>query len=385
MRRGALLICGIVLALAATPADAFTHAQKRAFRQTVLKEKHRDRYPGMLVGVWKHGHGRFIFTPGHARTGAKRRPMTPQTPTRIGSNTKTFTATVILRLVQAHKLHLGDTLSQFIGGIPNGDEITIRELLDMKSGLPDFPPQYVPAIFGHPKRERGPLRWARRAIRLGKVVSPPAPFLYSNVNYILLGVIARRVTGESLHASYAKLFHRVGLGHTEFRTRPHLPKHMAHGYMKERGHQTDTTRNNFSPWWTAGAMISTVGDMAKWVHAIGTGHHLLNPRLQRKRLKLPQGSTYGLGIFRVQVFKADKKVSFFGHNGIVPGYDSMIQYSPARKITIVVLGNTSDAFDAFFRKPKPPDPALFKAFGSLACIALHPDVSRAAHCKLNQQ
>ncbi len=147
MGRPALLTGAVAAAWlgisAASPAsaEAFTHAQTKAFRQTVLKEKHRDRYPGMIVGVWKHGHGHFIFTPGHARTGAKRRPMTPHTPTRIGSNTKTFTATVILRLVQAHKLHLGDTVSEFIGGIPNGRQITIRELLNHTSGLPDFPPQ----------------------------------------------------------------------------------------------------------------------------------------------------------------------------------------------------------------------------------------------------
>ena len=129
------------------------------------------------------------------------------------------------------------------------------------------------------------MRLARRSIKIGPVVSPPAPFLYSNVNYLLLGVIARRVTGESLHASYAKLFHRVGLGHTEFRSRPKLPRGIAHGYMKQDAQQKDTTHINFSTWWSAGATISTVGDLAKWVHAIATGHHLLNPRLQRARLQ----------------------------------------------------------------------------------------------------
>ena len=389
MRRALALLAGMVataawLGLAAPAAPAFTHAQKRAFRQTVLKEKHRDRYPGMIVGIWKHGHGRFLFTPGHARTGARRKPMTPHTPTRIGSNTKTFTATAILRLVQAHKLQLGDTLSQFIGGIPNGRQITIRELLSMTSGLPDFAPQVGDSILAHLQRERSPLEVARRSIKLGTVVSPPAPFLYSNVNYLLLGVIARRVSGESLHALYAKLCHRVGLGHTEFRSRPKLPHHMAHGYIKQNAQQLDTTHSNFSAWWSAGAMISTVGDLAKWVHAIATGHHLLNPRLQRARLHLAPRTNYGLGIFRAVAAKAGRRIAFWGHNGVVPGYDSMELYSPAQKITIVILGNTSDAFDTFFHKPKPPDPALFHAFASLACIALHPNVSRAAGCALGR-
>ena len=372
-----------LFAAQAQPAPAFTHAQKRAFRQSVLKEKHRDRYPGMIVGVWKHGHGHFLLTPGHARTGAKRRPMTPHTPTRIGSNTKTFTATLILRLVQAHRLHLGDTVSEFIGGIPNGRQITIRELLNHTSGLPDFSPALAVGAFAHPQRERGPLRVARRSIKLGTVVKPPAPFLYSNVNYLLLGVIARRVAGESLHAQYATLFHRIGLGHTEFRERPGLPRGMAHGYMKQDGRVQDTARRNFSLWWTAGAMISTVGDAAKWVHAIATGHRLLNPRLQRARLHLGATSLYGLGIFATVARKAGHDIVFYGHNGIVPGYDSMMMmYSPARKITIVVLGNTSVLLDTFPRKPKPPDPGLFHVFGALSCIALHPDVNPRAGCAL---
>ena len=102
---------------------------------------------------------------------------------------------------------------------------------------------------------------------------------------------------------------------------------------------------------------------------------------------VPPNGLYGLGIFRARVLKAGKTINFYGHNGIVPGYDSMALYSPARKITIVVLGNTSVGFDKFFRNyPKrTPDPDLFKAFGSLACIALHPDVSPHARCALNQQ
>jgi D-alanyl-D-alanine carboxypeptidase len=383
MRRRTLLVVGVAIAawlgVAAQSAPAFTHAQKKAFRQTVLKEKHRDRYPGMVVGVWRHGHGHFLLSPGHSRTGARPLPMTPHTPTRFGSNTKTFTATLILRLVQAHKLHLGDTVSDFIGGIPNGRQITIRELLNHTSGLPDFSLKVGRRILAHPHAETSPLTLARRSIRQGAVVKPPAPFLYSNVNYLLLGVIARRVTGESLHVQYAKLFRRIGLGHTEFRSRPALPRGMAHGYVKKHGHQTDTTRRNFSPWWTAGAMISTVGDMAKWVHAIATGNRLLNPRLQRARLHLVPGAFYGLGIFAAV---AKHNLVFWGHNGIVPGYDSMIMYSPARKITLVVTGNTSVALDKFFSKPKPPDPGLFHIFASLSCIALHPGVNPGTSCEL---
>jgi D-alanyl-D-alanine carboxypeptidase len=336
----------------------------------------------MAVGVWSRGHGAFVATPGLARRGKHPRGVTPRTSFRVGSVTKTFTATIVLRLVQRGELRLDDHVSSFVGRIPNGAQITIRELLNHTSGLPDFPLDLGMAFFGHPHREWGALRLVRRSLRGQAVVTPPAPFLYSNLNYLLLGVIVRRVTGHSLHELYGRLLHRVGLRHTKFRARPRLPRRMAHGYLKVKGQIVDTSRFNLSWAWTAGAMISRLDDLRVWARAVATGRGLLDRGLQRQRLALDPASDYGLGIFGVPVPKGERNVWFYGHNGVAPGYDAMMMYAPARKITIVVLGNTESLLNAFPRKPKPPDPYLFHSFASLACIALHPKVSRAAGCAL---
>jgi D-alanyl-D-alanine carboxypeptidase len=372
----AVAVFGAALAtIAGIPAaaDGFTQAQRRTFHKAVAVEKRRDRYPGMAVGVWSHGHGSFIATPGLARAGKHPRGVTPRTSFRVGSLTKTFTATVILRLVQAGKLRLGDHVNRFVGGVPNGDEITIRELLDHTSGLPDFPPDLaVRFLATHPHVEYGALGLFRDSLVGQQVVPPPAPFLYSNLNYLLLGVIARRVSHHSLHFLYGRLLHRVGLRHTKFRPRPRrLPDRMANGYLKVEGQIANVTRYNLSWAWTAGAMVSRLEDLRRWARVMATGEGVLDRSLQRQRLMLGAQSHYGLGILGIGVQKGSKEIRFFGHNGAAPGYDAMAMYSPARKITIVALGNTETVTNVF-ENGKPPDPFLFHIFHRLACVALHP-------------
>jgi D-alanyl-D-alanine carboxypeptidase len=373
----ALLAGALALPFAIAPssAGAFTHAQRASFHKAVAVEKRRDRYPGMVVGVWSKGHGSFVTTPGLARIGKHPRGVTPETSFRVGSLTKTFTATLILRLVQEGKLRLGDHLSSFVGGIPNGGQISIRELLHHTSGIPDFPSSLVgPFLFLHPHIQYGPLRLVRRSLVGQQVVTPaPAPFLYSNLNYLLLGVIARRITHHSLHYLYGRLFHHLGLRHTRFRARPRsLPRRMANGYLKDVRRKFDATRYNLSWAWTAGAMISRLDDLKRWARVMATGDGVLNRRLQRQRVTIDPESSYGLGIAGVQVPKGSRKIWFYGHNGAAPGYDAMAMYSPARKITIVVLGNTETVSNLFPNQPKPPDPFLFHIFNRLACVALHP-------------
>jgi D-alanyl-D-alanine carboxypeptidase len=277
-------------------------------------------------------------------------------------------------------LRLDDHVSSFVGGIPNGGEITIRELLNHTSGLPDFPLDLAMAFFGHPHREWGELRLVRRSLRGQAVVTPPAPFLYSNLNYLLLGVIVRRVTGHSLHELYGRLLDRVGLRHTKFRARPRLPRRMAHGYLKVEGQIVDASRFNLSWAWTAGAMISRLDDLRVWARAVATGRGLLDRGLQRQRVALDPASDYGLGIFGVPIRKGKRNVWFYGHNGVAPGYDSMMMHSPARGITIVVLGNTETAANIFPHSPRPPDPFLFDILDRLACVALPPAVKPRAAC-----
>src|SRR4051794_9237228 len=372
MRRGMAVLmsaatavsCAAALAAAQGEA-AFTRQQQADFRRVIDREKRQDDYPGIVAGVWSPS-GRFVYAKGIART-RNSRVLDRADVFRLGSITKTMTATLVLHLVQRHRLELDDPLGSFVPGIPYGNRITIRELLNHTSGVPDLSVSVGDEVFEHPYHRWRPIHTIRRSVRTGSK-PPPAPFEYSNVNYLLLGLIVKRVTHQPLRDLYQRwVFDRVGLEHTGFKHQNMVPRGIANGYFKpfkNRGFM-NTTHWNFSWIWSAGAMVSTVQDLRRWAPALATGRGILSRRVQRLRLQFVnagEGAQYGLGIFKVG--------GFLGHPGSLPGYDALMLYSPRRRTTIVALGNTSSALDQF-RHHTPPDPALFGLFDDLKRIARH--------------
>lgn len=348
-----------VLALGVfTPgASGFTPAQREAFAAAARHEMAADGYPGLIVGVWQRGHGRFMTALGHAQHDPSV-PMTTETPLRIGSVTKTLTATVILRLAQEGKLSLRDRLSEWYPRIPYSHAIRIRNLLDHTSGIQDMAASIANAVFTKPHRRWTPRQVIHRTTNDAPACAPGKCWLYSNTGFIILGRIAERVT----HKPLARLYRRyvtgpLGLHDTLFRPNSRVPAGIAHGYVEPQpGVVDDTTHWNFSWAFSAGGFISTLDDLKVYARHLATGRGLLSRRMQRKRLtpvstKLTGlGLRYGLGIARFG--------SYWGHNGIVPGYETMVVHSPSRRTTIVVLGNTSAAQD-IFNTGHPPDPFLF--------------------------
>lgn len=167
---------------------------------------------------------------------------------------------------------------------------------------------------------------------------PGAQFQYSNSNLILLGLVVEKVSGHKL-ADVIR--HRVlrpsHLHHTLFPSGPRFPEPHAHGYTQQplSGEHVDATNWNPSWAWAAGAMISDLQDLRRWAKIVATGE-LLSPATQAQRLKtLPTGfpgTTYGLGIFETN--------GWIGHNGSLPGYETVTVYLPSQKATLVIMINT---------------------------------------------
>lgn len=173
-----------------TPA---VDAQLDAAVRQVLSD---TKVPGVTVGLWAPGKGSYVrsFGVSDKVTGAA---MKPDLGVRIGSETKTFTVTALLQLVDQGKLSLDDPIGKYITGVPNGNRITLRELAGMRSGLynysedPSFdakitstftPQQLLDISFKHPVN-----------------FAPNAKFEYSNTNLILLGLVIEKITGRPLH------------------------------------------------------------------------------------------------------------------------------------------------------------------------------------------
>ncbi|MGZ4250994.1 MAG: serine hydrolase domain-containing protein [Solirubrobacteraceae bacterium] len=320
-RRGAgwlgVLIVMSVLAAAAMPANAgATTRHQRLIRnlKAVLKGVDAFKVPGYVVGVTGGNVGRFERAVGFADVQRKRK-MTVDTRFRIGSISKTFTATVILRLVESGRLHLDDRLSTWEPKLPNAKRITIRRLLDMTSGIWDeggvgpqgqkssltqqeaascYFPNANPAVCGRYWR---PQQLVNLAIQDSQNIThgaafPPGVWYYSDTNYILLALIAQRVT----HTPFADLLQRYVLGPLHLRDTS-FPNHSTGGPRIAQGYEltvNPTTgllqyvpqvQPSPSSYFGAGNVVSTLHDLQIWAKALAIGR-LLTPRMQRLRLKL---------------------------------------------------------------------------------------------------
>ena len=126
-------------------------------------------------------------------------PPTTTDHYRIGSLTKTMTATVILQLAQEGKLSLDDPISKYRPEVPNGDAITIAQLLDMRSGLYgyDLDPVFLRAVDADPKRTWSPDDLLAIGYSKPALFAPGTAYDYSNTTYVLLGLVMEQVTGKT--------------------------------------------------------------------------------------------------------------------------------------------------------------------------------------------
>ena len=296
--------------------------------------------PGAIVGIWGPD-GTYVRAFGVADK-ATRAPMKTDFYSRIGSVTKTFTVTAILQLADQGKLGLDDPVAEFIDGVPLGDRITLRQLARMQSGLFNYSasPEFQQAIFADPRRAFTPREVLSYALAEPNQFPPGERFEYCNTNTVLLGLVVQKVTGEPLHSYIQdKILAPLGMNHTSFATTNEFPEPHAQGYTVQTADGKETTATDWNPsWgWAAGAMISTLDDMRIWAAALATGK-LLTPEMQQQRLQtvgspgMPPQDGYGLGIFNLG--------GWIGHNGSLPGYQTVVVYLPQKQTSLVILTNT---------------------------------------------
>ncbi|MGW3665586.1 serine hydrolase domain-containing protein [Streptomyces sp. NPDC005141] len=300
--------------------------------------------PGVVAGLWMPGKGSYVRATGVANT-ATREPMAADSYVRIGSETKTFTVTALLELVDDHRIGLDDPISDYIQGVPNGRHITLRQLAEMRSGL--FPytadPDFIHDLLSNPRRTFTPREVLAYGFRHPNTSAPGAEFQYSNSNLILLGLVIEKVSGHKLADFIDKRVLRPAhLRHTLFPKGNEFPEPHPQGYTDQTltGGIANATDWNPSWAWAAGAMISNLHDLRRWAKVVATGT-LLSPETQAQRLKtLPTGfpgTSYGLGIFNAG--------GWIGHNGSLPGYETVTVYLPSKKATLVLMLNTEASHD----------------------------------------
>jgi D-alanyl-D-alanine carboxypeptidase len=300
-----------------------------------------DGVPG-AAGLARRG-GQVITAASGAADVATGRPMAAADRFRVGSITKTLVATVVLQLAGEHRLRLSDSIARWLPGlVPNGQDITVRELLQHTSGLYNYTddPGFLRAFRADPARVWQPQALIRIAVAHPPLF-PPGTFGYSNTDYVLLGLIIQAATGQPLGRELQdRIFVPLGMRHTSLPFAQVIPPSpYAHGYLLGLpGGPLDLTRVSPSWAWAAGAVVSTAADLARFYTALLTGRILPSPLLHQMLTTVPDepaGIRYGLGIFSLQTPCG----TAWGHNGDFPGYFSNALTTLGGSRQVIVLIN----------------------------------------------
>jgi D-alanyl-D-alanine carboxypeptidase len=302
---------------------------------------------GTVVAISDPERGTFLRAYGTADTAGT--PLTPDVHYRIASVTKTFTADAVLRLVDHGKVGLTDPIATYVPDLPNGDVITVRDLLAMRSGVYDFADdqgffaRYTanPALPGWTSDDALAIMRAHAA----EFTAPNVATVYDNSNYVLLGYVIEKATGQTAQEHLTALAKEFRLEQTSYPTTDELPAPFVRGYLgngtspRPAGGYRDVTVSNPAVGGTAGAMVSTVTDMAEYAAELGSGVGL-SPAIAAERQRWTPLTTsgvrlqYGLGVTQLG--------DWVGHDGSIFGYSNMVFYLPREQATVVVMSNVAD-------------------------------------------
>lgn len=315
--------------------------------------------PAAIVGVrGPSGTWSKAFGYSDLATGA---PATVDTYHRVASVTKTFTGTVLYQLAVEGKLSLDDPIGLYIPSVPNGSNISLRMLVNMRSGLADYiSDEWEDQRRTDPNRQWSPqelldLAWTKPAL-----FAPGTDWDYSNINYILLGLVIEQVTGHPLRDEIAqRILQPQNLSGTELPVGAEIGSPYLRGYkvlinstrpvfgtappttFATRIYRWfDVSDLNLSWQWAAGQMTSRLDDMLAWGRVVATGQGVLPVSAQVERLEsfgpshLQDIEFYGSALMC--------KDGWVGHGGNTMGYQSMLRYHPAIDTTIMVEINGMD-------------------------------------------
>lgn len=342
--------------------------------QGVLEETAKELLlPGAVV-LLRTPRGNFVFGYGATELHGKTRPRA-DTHFRAASNTKTMTAASIVLLAQQGKLRFDDPISKYIEGIPNGDNITIEQLLKMRSGLYNYTtaPEIGESLDRNPSRAWTPKELLAIAFKRPPNAAAGKEYDYCNTNYVLLGLVVEKLEGAPLAKIFEeRLFGPLGMQRTSLPadTSDSISEPFSRGYMYgsssyalvDASYPADLqsaaragtlkpnnyTAQNPSYAFAAGNIISTADDLAIWMHAL-VGGKIFDANYQRQwfdSLQLedpsnPRAQKYGYGI---SLLSFGPNTIYF-HGGEMPGYNSFMGYDPTNDVTLVIWTSLTISLD----------------------------------------
>ncbi|MGI0535826.1 beta-lactamase family protein [Bacillus pfraonensis] len=317
-----------------------------------VKQAMRDTlqlgYPGILAKT-SEGGKTWGYAAGVADLNTKK-PMKTDFRFRIGSVTKTFTATVVLQLAGENRLNLDDSIEKWLPGVIQGNgydakQITVRQILNHTSGIAEYLRSKEADIMDT-KRSYTAEELVKIGLSMPPDFAPGKGWSYSNTGYVLLGILIEKVTGNSYAEEIEnRIIEPLELSNTFLPGNSSVipgTKH-ARGYVQpeEASELKDVTYFNPSIGSSAGDMISTADDLNKFFSSLLGGKLLKEQQLKQMLTTVPTGiaeiGRYGLGIYEN---KLPNGVSIWGHSGGIPGFVTFAGGTIGGKHTLAVSLNS---------------------------------------------
>jgi len=314
----------------------------------------KNKAMGSLT-IAKNGNVLYTSAIGYSQiNGTEKKPLTAVTRYRIGSITKMFTAAMILQLVEEGKLKLTDTLDKFFPQIPNSQKITIAQILAHRSGIHD-------SILDRnlrPSSKTNPITKDEMLALIAKGApdfEPDAKHSYSNSGYILLGLILEKLTGKPYGEAFQeRITSKIGLKDTYTATgNIDVNKNEALTYMNLGGDWKQVPETHPSLLFSAGAIVSTPNDLAKFIQAL-FDLKLISQESLAAMKTIRDGDGLGMETFTF----AGK--NFYGHTGGGDNYGAWLAYLPEEKLAVAYTTNAKvypvvnivrGVVDIYYNKP----------------------------------
>lgn len=343
MNRSALSL--VLVAVGALSSSAWaetrpTKAEVARYANAELAASYTRDAPGAAVLVTRGDEVLYRGARGVADV-ATGKPLTADAVFRIGSVSKQFAAVGVLKLVEAGKMSLDDTLSRYVPNYPNGAKITVRELLNHTAGIKNYT--------SAPGWVDGPIDTDRTTAQMIASFQDDTPdfapgkgWNYSNSGYILVGAVIEAASGKPWYQYLQDtLFTPLGLDHTGYGGNRKLAARMVPGYsLDDTGKVIASRKISMSVPHAAGALLSTVDDLQKWNRALHEGKVLEDATYLAMITPVGKAAEqhYGFGIETGTV----QGHPVLRHSGGIFGFASMLEYVPGPDISVVMLQN-SDA------------------------------------------
>jgi D-alanyl-D-alanine carboxypeptidase len=304
-----------------------------------LKAQMADhRIPGLAITVIQNG--KLVKTAAYGLANLELKvPVSADTVFEIGSVTKQFTAAAILLLAQEGKLSVEDPISKYLKGTPDAwANITIRNLLSHTSGLKSYTGLDGFALTRHLTQEQ----FIHEIVKQPMEFEPGDSWKYCNTGFNLLGYIIENVSGTNYWAFLrARILQPLGMSATTDRAPGVIITNRASGY-EQTNHMHINRDYDLTDVFAAGALVSTVGDLAKWNAALDSDSPLTaaSKDLMWTPVKLKNGkpTKYGFGWF---IEPLDGRGNI-GHGGSTSGFSASIQRFPDEHLAVIILTNTDE-------------------------------------------